>query len=88
MRDRAQRSSKPVRIGKSKYLNNRMEQDHRRIKHRIRSTLGFNSTASARVILDGIEMVHVMRKRQARFAYNPHPQSLTNSKTWPLDSQQ
>ena len=57
-------------ICKSKYLNNRIEQDHRRIKRRIRSMLGFKSIASARVILDGIEM---MRKRQARFAYNPRP---------------
>jgi len=35
--------------------------------------LGFKSIASARVILDGIEMIHMMRKRQARFAYNPRP---------------
>lgn len=35
--------------------------------------LGFKSIASAQVILDGIEMVHMMRKRQARFAYNPRP---------------
>lgn len=26
-----------------------------------------------RPILDGIEMVHMMRKRQARFAFNPNP---------------
>jgi transposase-like protein len=71
--DRTRRSSKPIRICKSKYLNNRMEQDHRRIKRRVRSMLGFKSIASARVILDGIEMVHMMRKRQARFAYNPRP---------------
>ena len=60
-------------LRKSKYLNNRIEQDHRRIKRRIRSMLGFKSMASARVILDGIEMVHMMRKRQGRFAYNPRP---------------
>lgn len=35
--------------------------------------LGFKSMASAEVILSGIEMVHMMRKRQARFAYNPRP---------------
>ena len=71
--DRPRRSSKPIRIRKNKYLNNRIEQDHRRIKRRVRSMLGFKSIASARVILDGIEMVHMMRKRQARFAYNPRP---------------
>jgi putative transposase len=73
LRDRSRCSLNPVRICKSKYLNNRIEQDHRRIKRRIRSMLGFKSISSARVILDGIEMVHMMRKRQARFAYNPRP---------------
>ncbi|MFD1980698.1 IS6 family transposase [Mesorhizobium kowhaii] len=73
LRDRSRFSLKPIRIRKSKYLNNRIEQDHRRIKRRIRSMLGFKSKASAEVILSGIEMVHMMRKRQARFAYNPCP---------------
>lgn len=39
-------------------LYNRIEQDHRRIKRRIRSMLGFKSTASAAAILSGIEMVN------------------------------
>jgi transposase-like protein len=30
--------------------------------------LGFKSTSSARVILSGIEMVHMMRKQQAKHA--------------------
>jgi transposase-like protein len=30
--------------------------------------LGFKSMASARVILGGIEMVHLMRKGQAKYA--------------------
>ena len=55
------------------YLNNRIEQDHRRIKRRIRSMLGFKSLSSAAVTLAGIEMVHMMRKRQGRFAFNPAP---------------
>ncbi|MGN8120075.1 DDE-type integrase/transposase/recombinase, partial [Labrys sp. 22185] len=57
----------------SQYLNNQIEQDHRRVKRRIRSMLGFKSMASAEVILSGIELVHMMRKQQARFAYNPRP---------------
>ena len=35
--------------------------------------LGFKSQAPAAVILGGIEMVHMMRKRQARYAFNPAP---------------
>ncbi|MGZ9724282.1 IS6 family transposase, partial [Rhizobium miluonense] len=59
LRDRSRRSLNSIRIRRSKYLNNRIEQDHRRIKRRIRSMLGFKSTASAEVILSGIEMVHM-----------------------------
>ncbi|OBQ57705.1 hypothetical protein A8145_27025 [Mesorhizobium loti] len=53
--------------------NNRIEQGHRRIKRRVRPMLGFKSPAAASIILDGIEMLHMMRKRQARFAFNPNP---------------
>jgi putative transposase len=35
--------------------------------------LGFKSYSSAAIILSGIEMVHMMRKRQARYAYHPAP---------------
>lgn len=35
--------------------------------------LGFKSKATAAIILSGIEMIHMMRKRQARYAYNPAP---------------
>jgi putative transposase len=72
-RDLHQGSLRPIRIRKSQYLNNRIEQDHRRIKRRIRSMLGLKSVASAEAILSSIEMVHMMRKRQARFAYNLRP---------------
>jgi len=62
-----------IEIRKSKYLSNRIEQDHRRIKRRVMPMLGFKSQAPAAVILGGIEMVHMMRKRQARYAFNPAP---------------
>lgn len=69
----SEETTRPITIRKSKYLNNRIEQDHRRIKRRVRPMLGFKSAASASIILSGIELVHMMRKRQARFAYNPNP---------------
>ena len=37
----------PIRIRASKYFNNRIEQDHRRIKRRIRPMLGFKSLTTA-----------------------------------------
>jgi putative transposase len=49
---------------------NLIEQDHRAIQRRIRPMLGFKPTQSARVILSGIEMVHMMRKGQAKYACN------------------
>jgi transposase-like protein len=57
--------------------NTRIEQDHRAIKRRVRPTLGFKSVDSARAILGGIEMVHMMRKQQAKYACN-QPLSLAD----------
>jgi putative transposase len=73
LRDRSGRRLTPIRIRTSQYLNNRIEQDHRAIKRRVRPMLGFKAMHSACNILGGIEMVHMMRKRQARFAFNPRP---------------
>ncbi len=55
-----------MRIGASRlYMpdNNRIEQDHRRVKRDVHPMLDFKSMASAEIILSGIEMVHMMRKR-------------------------
>jgi putative transposase len=68
LRDRSRRQLKPIRIRQSQYLNNRIEQDHRAIKRRVRPMLGFKAMESARAVLGGIEMVHMMRKGQARCA--------------------
>jgi transposase-like protein len=73
LQDRSRRELKPIRIRQSRYLNNRIEQDHRAVKRRVRPMLGFKSMASARAILGGIEMVHMMRKGQAKYACNPQP---------------
>lgn len=73
LKDRSRQTLKAIRIRKSQYLNNRIEQDHRRIERRVRPMLGFKSFSTAAVTLAGIEMVHMMRKRQGRFAFNPAP---------------
>jgi len=73
LQDRPRRRLKPIRIRQSQYLNNRIEQDHRPIKRRVRPMLGFKSTDSARIILSGIETIAMMRKQQARYAFNPRP---------------
>jgi putative transposase len=71
LQDRSRRKLKPIRIRQSRYLNNRIEQDHRRIKRRVRPMLGFKSMDSARAILGGIEMIHMIRKGQAKYACTP-----------------
>ncbi|ENM1808710.1 DDE-type integrase/transposase/recombinase, partial [Klebsiella variicola] len=53
-----------ITIRQSKYLNNRVEQDHRNIKRRIRLMLGFKSFRRAQTILAGIELLHMIRKGQ------------------------
>jgi transposase-like protein len=73
LQDRSSHRLKPIRIRQSAYLNNRIEQDHRAIKRRVRPTLGFKSIGCARVILGGIEMIHMMRKGQAKYACSPQP---------------
>jgi len=50
--------------------HNRVEQDHRAIKRRVRTMLGFKSLATARVILGAIEMVRMVRKGQAKYTHN------------------
>ncbi|MBU3032492.1 IS6 family transposase, partial [Paracoccus marinaquae] len=54
----------PIEMVRIKYLNNRVEQDHRSIKKRIRPMLGFKSFASASATLEGIEVANMIRKGQ------------------------
>jgi transposase-like protein len=55
---------KRVRKRTSKYLNNGIEQDHRRVKHRIRAMVGLKSFSAAGVTISGIELTEKIRKRQ------------------------
>ena len=56
-----------VLVRTNRYLNNIVEQDHRAIKQRCRSMLGFKSFRTVAVTLAGIELAHRIRKRQFRF---------------------
>ena len=48
----------------SKYLNNLVEQDHRRVKQRVYPMLGFKRFANATVTISGIELLHRIREGQ------------------------
>lgn len=67
--NRLSQTGKPINIRSSKYMNNMIEQDHRRIKRRTRSMLGFKSETAAGITLAGIELIHMMRKQQGVFEY-------------------
>ena len=54
----------PIKIRQNKYLNNIVEQDHRAIKRITRSILGFKDFLSAKIILAGIELMHMIKKGQ------------------------
>jgi IS6 family transposase len=56
--------SRFARLRQIKYLNNIVEQDHRRIKRLVRPGLGFKSLRSARRIIAGYEIFATMRKGQ------------------------
>jgi transposase-like protein len=53
-----------VRVRSCKYLNNMIEQDHRRIKQRVRPMLGFKRFETAAVTIRGIELAEKIKKQQ------------------------
>lgn len=53
-----------IQLRQVRYFNNIVEQDHRFIKKRVRSMLGFKSYETALSILSGVETMHMMKKGQ------------------------
>jgi transposase-like protein len=51
-------------IRKTKYLNNIVEQDHRAVKRITRPMLGFKAFDAAQSTLTGIELMHMIKKKQ------------------------
>ncbi|TXT35128.1 MAG: integrase catalytic region [Comamonadaceae bacterium] len=54
----------PIEVRQVKYLNNIVEQDHRFVKRVTRPMLGFKTFRTARAVLAGIELMHMIRKEQ------------------------
>jgi transposase-like protein len=57
---------KDSKLRRVKYLNNVIEQDHRFIKKKVRSSQCFKSFHTAERTLEGIEAVNMMRKGQIK----------------------
>jgi putative transposase len=53
-----------IAIRQVKYLNNMVEQDHRAVKRVTRPMLGFKSFTAAQETLVGIELLHMLKKKQ------------------------
>jgi transposase, IS6 family len=55
-----------VELRQVKYLNNLIEQDHRFIKRLVKPGMGFFSVETAERMLQGYEVMHMIRKGQVR----------------------
>jgi DDE superfamily endonuclease/FAD dependent oxidoreductase len=53
-----------TKLRSSRSLNNLIEQDHRGVKQRIATMLGFKGFATAAITIAGIELMHPIRKGQ------------------------
>lgn len=56
--------SEQVELRQNKYLNNRVEQDHRAIKRLVKPGMGFGSFNTARRTIRGYEIMNMVRKGQ------------------------
>jgi IS6 family transposase len=64
-----------ARLRQVKYLNNIVEQDHRRIKRLIRPGLGFGGFRTARRTLTGMEVMAMIRKGISKHRRERNPGS-------------
>jgi hypothetical protein len=89
-----------VKVRSSQYLNNVVEQDHRRVKQRIRPMLGFKRFDNAAVTISGIELAEIKKdntkwaswaaeRRRSRSCATPHsllePIAGRSAKRSPID---
>jgi transposase-like protein len=73
---------KYVLVRNCRYLNNIVEQDHRAIKRRCASMLGFKSFGNAAITLAGVELAHRIHKRQFSFGPGRHWRTRSLKQLW------
>ena len=71
-----------VKVRSSQYLNNIVEQDHRAIKRRCASMLGFKSFTNASIVLAGIELANRIRKHKSSLGRGRRSWSLPLNELW------
>ena len=77
---------KRARVRTSKYLNNAIEQDHRRVRQRLRPMLGLKSFRTAAVVISGIELAETIKKdstKSANLADARQPCRRSGKPLWP-----
>jgi transposase-like protein len=81
-----------TKVRTSKYLNNLVEQDHRRVKQRIYPMLGFKKFRSAAVTISGVELVQKIKKGQFDIPKSIDAREARTPQVWeqcsPLDTKQ
>ncbi|EHP39636.1 transposase [Cupriavidus basilensis OR16] len=63
----------PIVIRQVKYLNKIVEQDHSATKRVVRPMLGFKAFRCARILLAGIELMHMIAKGQMKCPDGSNP---------------
>ena len=64
LQEEAQRVPPDLEHRQTKYLNNRLESDHRKRKRLIKPTLGFKSMRTAYATIKGFEVMRMFKKRR------------------------
>jgi len=67
-----------LKLRQNKYVNNIIEQDHRRVKWKMNHAMGYSSHNTATDTITGIETIHKLRKGQVPFQSKREPQLLCN----------
>jgi transposase-like protein len=71
-----------VELHSNAYLNNIIEQDHRRVKQWVEPMLGFKRFDHAAIILAGIELTPKLRKGQFNFSKLIKRSALSSDPWW------
>jgi len=65
-----------IKVRQCKYLNNVVEQDHRFIKRKMKQAMGYESFATARKTIAGLEMWRMLKKEQIKWGGSKSPVEL------------
>jgi len=71
-----------LKVRSSQYLNNVIEQDHRRVKHRLGPMLGFKRFDNAVVTVSGIELAEKIKNGQFKMGKLSRRKQATLADLW------